>query len=407
ATADNHTARGSSAASISHPELEPRGVRRGGYVIMPQILYWLRYTDNVFATENNTESSFVSEIIPQVTANSDWNNHALNFKFDAQISRNHEFSSEDYEDWNLAIDGVVDISRDTTFASGIGFGREHIERSAPDDANGTEPTAYDQGQLFARYTHGANRLVTQINLNLVRKEYDDVDAIRLGVPVRLDNSDQDRTESSLRWRGGYRYLENEQVFISLEAFDRDYDEPRNFSDQDQSSTGFEFLAGASFAYHGILLGEIAVGYRSQDYEEPLQDIETPLVEATLLWNLTDLTSLDIVVDHQVQESVDQVFSGYTSSSATVRLDHELRRNLLLNLSLRYARDEFVGIDPARRDDDVYSLAAGATYRINRNIYLGARYAYLERKSDTNTTFGDSSRFDFAANLISFRLRAQF
>ena len=407
ANADYHTERGGSAATIPHPELEPRGLRRGGFIIMPQIFYWLRYNDNVFATENNTESSFVSELIPQISANSDWSNHALNFSFDALVSRNHDFSSENYEDWNLALDGIVDISRETRFASGVSLGREHIERSAPDDSRGTEPTAFDQSMLFARYTHSANRLVTVINLELVRKEYDDVDAIRLGVPVRLDNSDRDRTETGLRWRSGYRYLENEQVFFSLEAFDRDYDELRNFSDQDQSSTGLEFLAGASFDFGGILLGEFAVGYRSQDYEEPLEDIETPIVEASLLWNLTDLTSLDFILDHQVRESIDLVFSGYTTNSATLSLDHELRRNLLLNLSLRYAREEFVGIDPATRDDDVYSIAAGATYKVNRNFYLGARYAYLERKSDGNTAFGDSSQFDFAVNLISFRLRAQF
>ena len=407
AYADSHMPRGGSAATIPHPELEPRGLRQGSFVIMPQIAYSLSYLDNVFATENNTESSFVSKLVPRISANSDWNNHALNISADAEISRNHDFSSENYEDWSLALDGAVEISRDTSFASGIGFGREHIERSAADDSGGIEPTAFDRSSLFARYAHSLNRLSTAIDLNLVRQEYDDVDAIQLGVPVRLDNSDRDRTEIRLRWRNGYRYLENEQVFFSLEVIDRDYDEPRNFSGRDQSSTGLEFLVGASFDYHGILLGEFAIGYRSQDYEDPLQDIETPLVEASLLWNLTDLSTLGLVLDQQVWESVDLVFSGYTTTSITASLEHELRRNLLLGLSLRYARDEYTGIDTATRDDDIYSLAAAATYKVNRNLYLRTRYVYGERKSDTNTALGDSSRFDFTTNLISFQLQAQF
>lgn len=407
AIADYHAPRGVSAADIPHPELEPRGLRQGSFVIMPQIAYSLSYLDNVFATANNTESSFVSKLVPQITAESDWNNHALNFSADAEISRNHDFSSEDYEDWSIALDAVVNISRETSLASGVDLGREHIERSAPDDSGGTEPTAFDRSSIFARYLHRANRLVTALDLNLGREEYDDVDAIRLGVPFRLDNSDRDRTETRLRWRSGYRYLENEQVFFSLEFIDRDFDEPNIFSGRDQSSTGLELLAGASVDYHGILLGEFAIGYRSQDYEDPQEDIETPIVEASLLWNLADLTTLGFILDHEVRESFDLFFSGYTTSSVTATIDHELRRNLLLRLSMRYAQDEYIGIDPAERDDDTYSLAAGATYKVNRNLYLRTRYVYLQRKSDTNTAVDDSGQFDFTTNLISFQLQAQF
>ena len=407
ANAAEDTVRGSTAATMPHPELSPEGIRRGSFVFRPSIGYSLDFNDNVFATENNKESSYVTELAPTISASSDWNSHALNFTASSVVSQNHEFSSEDYTDWNLDAGGLLDISRNATLSAGAGIGREHIPRSAPDDERGTEPTEFDRTSFFTRYLHKTGRMVGVINLNILRKEYLDVDAIRLGVPVTIDNSDRDRTESRLRLRVGYRYVGDEQVFVSLEGFDRDYDTRRNISRLDQSSTGLETLAGFSFDYHGILLGEFAFGYRTQDYERPLEDIETPIVKANILWNLTDLTTASFVVDQKIQESIDRLFSGYTSTTTSVGLDHELRRNLLVNLSLNYVRDEYTGIGAADRDDETYYIEAGSRYRINRNLFFNARFIHEERKSDLNIAIDDTNRFDFDRNLISLQLQAQF
>jgi len=407
AYATEDTARGSTATTIPHPELAPMGIRRGSFTLFPNLIYSLNFVDNVFATESNTESSYVSEIIPSISANSDWNNHALNFRATVIDSTNNKFSSEDYTDWNLEADGIIDISRDTLLSLGAATGLQHIARSAPDDARGVEPTEFDRTSFFTRYSHRSGRLVSAINLNLVRKEYQDVDAIRLGIPVTLDTSDRDRTESRLRLRTGFRYVGDEQVFFSLEGFDRNYDTTRNFSGLDQSSTGLEALVGASFDYHGIVLGEFAVGYRTQDYQQPLEDIHRPIIETSIRWNVTDLSTISFIVDHQVQESIDLVFSGYTSTSASVTLDHELRRNLLLDLSLQFTRNEYIGIDLADRNDDIYNIGAGFTYKMNRNLFFNSQFVHEERKSDFNTVLGDPERFDFNRNLISFQLQAQF
>ena len=407
AYAAEDTIRGSTAATMPHPELAPMGIRHGGFILLPGIIYSLDYTDNVFATESNRQSGFISEIIPSISANSDWNKHALNFSAFALKSKNHEFSSEDYTDWDVQADGLIDISHKSSLSLGASTGVDHVPRGTPDDTRGVEPTEYDKTSVFSRYSHRTGRVVSAINLNILRKEFQDVDAIQLGIPVTLDLSDRDRTESRLKLRIGYRYIANQQVFVSVEGFDQDYDNTRAFSGRDQSSTGVKVLLGSSFDYHGILLGEVAMGYRTQDYQDPSEDINVPVLEAVVRWNVTDLSTVDFNLIQRVQESIDLFFSGYISTTASVGLDHELRRNLVLDLELGYRRNNYVGIDPAERTDDIYYITAGSRYRMNRNLFFNTRYTYDERVSDLKFGPAEFSRFDFSRNLISFQLQAQF
>ena len=267
------SARGSTASTIAHPELAPIGVQLDGYILRPDLLYSVNYTDNIFATESNTEDGFITQLIPSLAANSQWSRHALNFNAFVLRSRNIDFSSEDYTDWELAVDGLIDISQKSDLSLGASTGLEHVERSSPDDTRGTSPTEFDKHSFFTRYAYRTGRTRTSLRLNVVRKEYEDTNAIRFGVPVTLPTSDRDRYEYNLRLRVGYVYVADQQVFASLEKNVRDYDSRQTFSGFDRSSDGYKFLLGSTFDYHGILLGEVAAGYRSQDYNSPSQDLD--------------------------------------------------------------------------------------------------------------------------------------
>ena len=401
------TIRGSTATTMPHPELSTLGIHTGGYILFPSFNYTGTFNDNVFATDSDKKSSYVSELSPTIDAYSNWNNHALNFTASSNIGNNHTFSSEDYVDWDLKTDGKLNIRHDIKLLAGAGVGRDHVPRSAPNDVRGLEPTIFDKANFFTRYSQYFGRIVSAINLNVIRKTYRDVAAIRLETPVTIDNNDRDRTEYTLSLRGGYQYVGDEQLFFQLKSIQRDYDEIQKFTGFDRSSTGLQASIGASFDYHGLLLGEFSVGYRSQKYQQPLPDINTPITKASIHWNITDLTTASFNLDRKIQETIDPFFSGYISTSSVLNLDHELKRNLLLNLSLQFIRQDYRGISPADRDDKTYDIITGTTYKINRNLFLSAQYHYIQRKSNANTTLIDSTRFDFIQNMIYFQLQTQY
>ncbi len=407
AYAAEDTIRGTTATTMPHPELMPIGIHTGGYTLLPSLAYVGVFDDNVFATNSNRKSSYVSELTPSISARSNWGNHALNFLASSNIGKNHTFSSEDFVDWDLKTDGKLTIRHDIKLTAGAGVGRDHVPRTAPNDVRGTEPTKFDKASFFTRYAQSFGKITTNISLNAIEKLYRDVPAIRQGIAFTLDNSDRDRTEYTLNLRLGYRYVGDELVFIRLRNLKRDYKKRQNFTGFDRSSDGIEATLGATFDYHGSLLGSFAAGYRSQRYKTPFPDINVPIVRTAIQWNITDLTTTSFNLDRTIRETIDRFFSGYIATTATLKLDHEIQRNLLLNLSLLYARQDYQGIEPANRNDKTYDIIAGSTYKFNRNLYFSVQYHYLQRKSDANTTLSNSTRFDFTKNLIFFQLKTQY
>ena len=86
----------------------------------------------------------------------------------------------------------------------------------------------------------------------------------------------------------------------------------------------------------------------------------------------------------------------------VGVDHELLRNLVLSAQAEYQMDDYLNSDPLTgltREDDFYLLQAGATYNINRNVYLRGTYSYSTRDSNV---FGR----DYDRNLFLLRVGGQ-
>ena len=77
--------RGAGVLDRPKPELEPLGVRAGGFLIFPKVELGTSYDDNVFATENNEEGDFLFQVLPTVTVESDFNRHLLSFSAGANV----------------------------------------------------------------------------------------------------------------------------------------------------------------------------------------------------------------------------------------------------------------------------------------------------------------------------------
>ncbi|MBK8209463.1 MAG: outer membrane beta-barrel protein [Rhodospirillales bacterium] len=74
--------RGETVATRARPELDPLGVRLGTFLVYPSIGLQGTWNDNVFAVNStkDAKSDFVADITPGVAVESDWANHALNFR---------------------------------------------------------------------------------------------------------------------------------------------------------------------------------------------------------------------------------------------------------------------------------------------------------------------------------------
>ncbi|HEX6958804.1 MAG TPA: outer membrane beta-barrel protein [Ferrovibrio sp.] len=383
--------RGQTVMERPRPDYDPIGIRLGGFMLLPGLTVGESYNSNIFATENNTQDDFITTIQPSANLRSNWNNHALNFHADSSIERYADHSSEDIEDYTLTTDGRLDVLHDLRLYGGAGYLRRHEARSSPDNVSGsTERARYDDYQATAGIEKVFNRLSTRLDGQFDRFRYGDV-TLSNGTVSDLSDRDRDQTQVSLRT--GYELAPLRQVYL-LGAYNwRNYDSEVN-SGFDRDSTGYLLAVGADYDIDGVTFLEGYVGYRVQDYDDPaLKSLGGWASALKLTWNVTRLTTVTGTLSRTVEETTVSNASGYFSTKAEVRADHELLRNLILNASLAYQNDDFEGVS---RTDNYYLASIGAQYLMNRYLSLSGGYGYRTRNSD-------QSGADFDENVVFLRV----
>lgn len=404
ASAADELPRGETVQNRARPEVTPQGVVMGDFVIFPRLSLAGAYDDNLLASDTDERSGYRFKFAPEVAARSDWGNHALNFQASAEAGQNSEFSSENYQDWAVGTDGRLDILRTLRLYAGATGGHDHVERTAPEDSSGLEPTEYDFATAFGRYEQQFGRISLRLSADVLRNDYQDVPGIINGNRVTINQDDRDRNEYRLGVRGGYEFIRDYEAFLRLTGNRRDYDDLLDVSNTDRSSEGYESVAGIALDLGGVTFGDVYAGYLNQNYKTPFPDIDTPVFGTNLFWNPSGLTTVSFGVQRSINEAVNIHFSGYTSTETSLAVDHELRRDFLLRAGIDYTADEYTGIGSAARDDETYHLQLAPTYLANRFLHISLQYHYLQRDSDDNTATSLHDKFD--KNLFILQLDTQ-
>lgn len=122
---------GQSVVNRPRPELNPLGIRVGGFRFYPSLSVSGQYEDDVFRSANNEKGDVSLVTSPRLHLESEWRNHALEVTADAAIHRYATESSEDREDFKWGVKGRVDVNRDASIAGAASLSRRHENRVSP------------------------------------------------------------------------------------------------------------------------------------------------------------------------------------------------------------------------------------------------------------------------------------
>jgi hypothetical protein len=383
--------RGETVMGRPRPDYDPLGIRMGGFLLFPSLAVRQLYTSNVYATDKNTIDDFVTILEPSVDLRSDWNNHSLTFHADAAIGRYWDETTEDYEDFNVAAAGRLDVTRDTQIFAGLGYRWLHEERSSPDEVGGREPTEYSLMSANLGVQQRFTRLVFRVDGLFDRYDFRDVPAFGGG---KIDQDDRDRDEMVLRLRGGYEFTPLRELYFQASINKRHYDRARDSAGLERDSDGFEIGAGLRYDLSGVTFIDFFLGYSEQNYEDSSLKTAKGLSGAlSLIWNVTRLTTVTGKLSREIEETTQNGASAYFATRGEVRVDHELLRNFILTGFVAYQQDDYKGI---KRDDDFYALGLSGRYLFNRNFAAEAGYTFRARDSNLANS-------DYEENLIMVRL----
>ena len=397
-TPEATASRGETVTTRARPELEPLGIRAGTFLIYPSFGIDGTYNDNVFATKDDEQDDFITDLRPELSVASNWANHAVNFSTGADIGRHATYSRLNYEDWFVTGDGRLDITRDSALFLGGGFSREHEDPGEPDAADDAQnPTEYDLINGFGRYVQKFGRFRGIGEATIVRLDYDKTNT-RAG--PSFNNNGRDRNVYAGGLQLGYELVPSYEAFVRAEGNERQYDQRVDAGGEERNSHGYNAVVGVALDLGGVTFGEVYAGYLEQFYEDDaLSTTSAPTFVGALTWNATTLTTVNARVARTVQETTEIGSSGILRTAGELSADHELLRNLILTAGLTITNDDYENI---KRNDYYYIPGLNMRYLMNRNLYANIGYQFVH----FITNGRDSTDESFDQNVFRIGLEAQ-
>jgi hypothetical protein len=373
------------------------GIQISSFTLFPSLTTGAEYNDNIFASDGSEKDDVIFAVSPSMSLQSDWSTHALGIQSGATIFRYADNTSEDVENYNVVVNGRVDILRDMALNLGFGYAEDHEERGDPNQAqNAKSPTEFTvlggQAQLSNRF----NRVYTDVGGQVRHLDYDDTGAIGGGT---INNDDRDRMEYQAYVLAGLDFHPDASAFIRGTFNHEDYDDRPDDGGFDRNSYGYGVDAGIRFDLTGLVFGELFGGLAWEEYEDPAftDSGPKPNFGGGLSWNVTPLTTVNFDAAQTFEETTVNDAAGTYTTDAAVGVNHELLRNLLLNAGASYKWEDYQ--DTSRNDHTIVG-DIGATYLMNRYVHVIFGYSYTQRWSDAPTE-------DYTENVVGVRFRVQY
>lgn len=344
------------------------------FVLHPSLAFTSGYDDNIFFDESGTEDSFFFIVRPEAVIASDWDNHALSVGAFGEFGRYVDNKSNDYEDWEVFADGVIDIDDDSKLFGRGSWGRFHNTRDDPDTATG----AFDVDEYFrSRGSLGVESkpadLLLRAEGRITDFNYRDNESI--------NNDDRDRFEVLIKARVGYELQPAVAVFVEPSYESVDFDDDVDDFGLDRDNDGYSVVGGLIYELSGVSFAELGVGYFNRNYDDSeFKDRDGVDFTVRLTWNPTDTITVEAGGGRGVNQTSLADASGTVTSFADLTVDYALGDRLVLSPSGAFRRDDFGDND---RDDTTYLGRLGLTYFLNDNLRIEADYEYSHRDSDVD------------------------
>jgi len=185
--------------------------------------------------------------------------------------------------------------------------------------------------------------------------------------ARQSNADRNYNQYAGILRGSYEVTPGVKPFAEVDVDTRIHDITPDRTGADRDSDGVTMKAGTAFEFTRKLTGEISVGYLNRYYQDPhLPNVHAPLLDASLIWALSALTTIKFVSTTNVNESVLTDVSGVLVHINGLEVSHALRRWLIASAKFGYEIDDYIG--PLRQDHR-YVVGLSMLYKMNRDFWL--------------------------------------
>ena len=373
---------GVTVLTTARPDYQPPGIRVDDFLISPSFEEDLGYNSNVLGAPGSP-GSWTLGTQPSVTARSDWSRDSVAGVLGIDDTRYLDTPRQSRTDATAVFGGTLAVGRDelTLAAAYLDL---HEDRSAIDSLPSDTPVAFTLLDARADYTFNLDRFALTPNLEVSRYEYNNTTI--LNVPASQSYRDRDVLAGGVTAR--YEIMPLQNVLLILRATQTNYFAPQAGLPS-RNSTGGLVLAGLSDDRDAMWRYRLLLGWEERQYSASVYRAQgAPVAEGELIWVPNGMTTVTGLLTRSIEDAAQEGVVGYTYTAASVTIDHEYARDILLQATGGLQQADFM--QGAGRQTGLL-LGFGATWLIDRHMRLAATYGFNNQQGSGIGTSGPFSR----------------
>jgi hypothetical protein len=355
------------------PDYAPIGAPLGAFRLFPAIEIGVGHSDNVFAAEANEQSDSFADLRGRVRVQSEWSRHAVVVTADGERRAFADLEDESTSGWGAGAEGRLDLLRGAYVFAGAGLSDRREPRGVNDALTFAEPVQIEAERAFAGAVREAGRVRLRIEGEIAQADFADAALISGG---QVDQDFRDEETRTLRGRIDVAISPDTALFLFARQTERDFDDvgAPTLRDFDQTQA----LIGASFDLSRLVRGEVGIGYTWADFADPSATSKDGWSASTTLeWFPSELTTVRFDLRRGLEPSGLIGAAALTETVATLRVDHEVRRNILVAAEAAYSEADLAGLD---REDEWTRLSLRGDWLLNRIATLSAQLNHISQDS---------------------------
>ncbi len=401
-----------SAPQAPRSPYDPIGLRLGDFFWFPRAELDEAYNSNIFATPTKSTYDLLTAFTPRFDLLSNFPRNAFNLRGSSLLQVYADHPAQNTQDGFVSADGRIDVTAGSSLYGNAQVAHQHISYGSPNSpGNIAQPVTYWDYIANAGYSQGGRRFSYQVDIGVQAAQYNAAPLVGGGVSPQ---SVQDATVSTAAVRASYEIIPDYLGYIRVAGSLYDYWHTAPGGTRANFST-YRADVGLQIRPRHLISGEAYAGYLIQNpAQSSVGSTSTPDFGGRLTWSITQLTTLNLtgVMTFSTGTPGSTTFNTGTPGSTfitgsagnsyltriiTANADHELLRNLLVNLNATYGNATFQGIT---RTDNFFIVGAGVRYLVNRNLFLGGSYLFTQYTSTI-------PRSSYNQNILTLRVGTQF
>ena len=356
------------------PEYQPLGAKFGNVTVRPELDETFGYDDNATATKRANGSALIDT---NATLGANFDRSLINAYATLNVDDNEylQQSRYSYTNWTANLGGNYTFDRDVL---SFGYSHQNLNQTVQDldVPQLAQSLAYRIDTLRVGYRFDFDRLFVLPALTVSNWNYDS----GLTGGVIYAQSYRNRVVYNPTVTAGYQLGRATVVGVLRDAYAEFTGPLDNMPRQDFNDVSV--LGGIDYEATGFLRYRLLAGFENRSFSSAAyKSISAPVVEASVIWNPTGLTTVTAEAARRIQDSSEQTTVALTESAVGLSVDHELRRNILLHGTTSYYIDQY---GQHQGQQQLYTVGASATYLFTRNVQLTGGYAFTTRVSSGQT-----------------------